>query len=93
MISFFLANSLSSETVRIVKSIFGAFSLTSTGFSTAGAQAQDIELFKRILAAEKQIKASGGIRDYKTAINMIEAGADRLGTSSGIAIINESKNQ
>ena len=57
------------------------FIKTSTGFSTAGAQVQDIELFKRVLTVEKQIKASGGIRTFEDANKMIEAGATRIGTS------------
>lgn len=54
---------------------------TSTGFSTAGAQIEDIELFKKFLSADKKIKASGGIRTYDQAEEMIKAGASRIGTS------------
>lgn len=61
---------------------------TSTGFSSGGASLEDIELMKSIVGDKVKIKASGGIRDYKTAKAMIEAGASRLGTSSGISIVN-----
>ena len=54
---------------------------TSTGFSTKGAEVVDIELFKKHLSANKKIKASGGIRTFEDAKKMIEAGAQRIGTS------------
>lgn len=54
---------------------------TSTGFSTAGAQLVDIELFKKNLTGNKKIKASGGIRTFEDAEKMIKAGANRIGTS------------
>lgn len=54
---------------------------TSTGFSTEGAQIVDIELFKKQISADKKIKAAGGIRIFEDALKMIEAGADRIGTS------------
>lgn len=64
-----------------------AFVKTSTGFSRGGATVEDIALMRRTVGAELGVKASGGVRDYLTALAMIEAGATRLGTSSGIAII------
>ncbi len=63
------------------------FIKTSTGFSTGGADINDIKLFKELAAGKIKIKASGGIRTREKAIKMIEAGADRLGTSSSIAIV------
>lgn len=69
-----------------------AFVKTSTGFATGvpvtGASLEDIRLFRRILKPSTRIKASGGIRDLETARAMLDAGADRLGTSSGVAILN-----
>lgn len=62
------------------------FVKTSTGFGTGGATVEDVALMKETVGETMQVKASGGIRDYETAIKMIEAGATRLGTSSGIAI-------
>lgn len=63
------------------------FVKTSTGFSTGGATLEDVKLMKSIVKDEMQVKASGGIRDLQTALKFIEAGATRLGTSSGVAII------
>ena len=63
------------------------FVKTSTGFGTGGATVEDVKLMKETVGSSMEVKASGGIRDYKTAIKMIEAGATRLGTSSGIAIV------
>lgn len=57
------------------------FIKTSTGFSTEGAKIVDIELFKKHISANKKIKAAGGIRTFEDANKMIEAGADRIGTS------------
>lgn len=57
------------------------FIKTSTGFSTGGAQIVDIEIFKEHISANKEIKAAGGIRTFEDALKMIEAGADRIGTS------------
>lgn len=64
------------------------FVKTSTGFSTSGAKIEDIKLIKNIVGDVCQIKASGGIKTYEQAIEMIKAGATRIGTSS-ISIINE----
>ena len=63
------------------------FVKTSTGFGTGGATVEDVVLMKETVGSSMEVKASGGIRDYETAIKMIEAGATRLGTSSGISIV------
>ena len=63
------------------------FVKTSTGFGTGGATVEDVALMKETVGSSMDVKASGGIRDYETAIKMIEAGATRLGTSSGIGIV------
>jgi deoxyribose-phosphate aldolase len=63
------------------------FVKTSTGFSTGGAKVEDIKLMKEVVKDKMGIKASGGIRDTKTALAMIEAGATRIGASSSIAIV------
>lgn len=76
---------------QIVKDTGADFVKTSTGFSTGGATIEDVRLIKETVG-DFDIKASGGIRDYKTAIEMVEAGATRLGISSGVEIINESRN-
>ena len=64
-----------------------AFIKTSTGFSTGGATLDDIKLLRQHVGEKFGVKASGGIRDTQTALAMIEAGATRLGTSAGIAIV------
>mgnify|MGYP000726170299 FL=1 len=63
------------------------FVKTSTGFSTGGATTHDIALMRKTVGPEMGVKASGGIRDYETAMAMIEAGANRIGASAGIAIV------
>jgi deoxyribose-phosphate aldolase len=63
------------------------FVKTSTGFGHGGATLADVKLMREAVPMTIGVKASGGIRDAETAIAMIEAGADRLGTSSGIAIV------
>jgi len=76
------------ETVcRIAKSAGADFVKTSTGFGTAGATVHDVELMRRMVGADMGVKASGGIRDLDTALAMIRAGATRIGTSSGVAIV------
>ncbi len=60
---------------------------TSTGFSTGGATIEDVRLLRECVGPKLGVKASGGIRDTPTALAMIEAGATRLGTSAGIAIV------
>lgn len=65
------------------------FVKTSTGFSTGGATVEDVRLMKSVVNDNLEIKASGGVKNLKTAKEMIEAGATRLGTSSGIKIVKE----
>lgn len=62
---------------------------TSTGFSSGGATLEDVKLMKSVVGNKLKVKASGGIRDLETAKNMIEAGASRLGTSSGVKIVSK----
>ena len=57
------------------------FIKTSTGFSTGGATVEDVRLLRQYSAPEVKVKAAGGIKDFADAKAMIEAGADRLGTS------------
>lgn len=63
------------------------FVKTSTGFSTGGATAADVELMRKTVGPNMGVKASGGIRDCETAEKMVQAGASRLGTSATIKII------
>lgn len=63
------------------------FVKTSTGFSTGGATIEDVKLLRNAVGEKFGVKAAGGISDAKTAIAMIEAGANRIGTSKGVKII------
>ncbi len=65
------------------------FVKTSTGFGTGGATIKDVDLMHRLVGPEIKVKASGGIRTLSDALSMIQAGASRLGTSSGVKIISE----
>lgn len=69
------------------------FVKTSTGFSGGGATVEDVKLMKSVVGDKMQIKASGGIKDIAQALAMIEAGASRLGTSSGVALVRGDKIQ
>lgn len=64
------------------------FVKTSTGFSTGGATAEDIALMRKTVGPDLGVKASGGVRSAEDAQKMIEAGATRIGASSGAAIVN-----
>ncbi|MEF9960248.1 deoxyribose-phosphate aldolase [Niameybacter sp.] len=63
------------------------FVKTSTGFSTGGATVEDIALMRKTVGDKAQVKASGGVRDFKGAKAMVDAGANRIGASSGIKIV------
>lgn len=76
---------------KIAKEYGADFVKTSTGFSTGGATEHDVELMRKTVGDKMGVKASGGIKTYEDAIKMINAGANRLGTSSGIAIIKSAK--
>lgn len=65
------------------------FVKTSTGFGTAGATVEHVKLMKQTVGDQAEVKASGGVRTYEDAVNMVEAGATRIGTSNGIDIITQ----
>ncbi len=67
------------------------FVKTSTGFGTAGATVEDVELMRRVIGPEMGIKAAGGIRTYADALAMLKAGATRLGASAGVRIVQEAE--
>lgn len=71
---------------KLAKEAGADFVKTSTGFSTAGATAEDVALMRKTVGDDMGVKASGGIRDKETARAMVEAGASRLGTSATVAI-------
>ena len=62
---------------------------TSTGFSKSGATLTAVKIIKKIVRDQAKIKASGGIKDLETALKYIDAGADRIGTSSGVAMMTD----
>ena len=75
------------KAVEIVIESGAEFIKTSTGFAPEGAKIEDVKLFKQLSKGKIKIKAAGGIRDFKTAVEMIKAGADRIGTSHSLEII------
>lgn len=68
-----------------------AFMKTSTGHAASGATVEDVTLMRAALVPEIQIKAAGGIRSLGEALALLNAGASRIGTSSGVAIVEESR--
>jgi deoxyribose-phosphate aldolase len=83
----FLSPTEIADASRIALEAKAAFVKTSTGFGSRGASVEDIKIMKSVVGNCCQIKASGGIRTKEAALAMIEAGATRIGTSSGIAIV------
>ncbi len=73
----------------IAKAAGADFVKTSTGINNGGATVEDVDLMNRVVGPEVKVKASGGIRTYADALAMIKAGASRIGTSSGVRIIQE----
>jgi len=74
---------------NIIKECGASFVKTSTGFLKEGAKIEDVKLLRKIVGPEFGVKASGGIRDYHAATAFIEAGANRIGTSSGEVMMEE----
>ncbi|HEV7503177.1 MAG TPA: deoxyribose-phosphate aldolase [Vicinamibacteria bacterium] len=67
------------------------FVKTSTGFGPGGATAADVALMRRVVGPDMGVKAAGGVRDLKSAQEMLDAGADRIGASVGVKIVQESR--
>ena len=76
---------------EIAREVEPTFIKTSTGFSTGGATVEDVKLMKAHCGDKVQVKAAGGIRDADTFLDMVRAGATRIGCSAGIPIIDELK--
>lgn len=72
---------------QIAKDIGADFVKTSTGFSKGGATVADIALMRRTVGPKMGVKASGGVKSFEDAVQMIRAGATRLGTSSGVQLV------
>ncbi|MGF2942071.1 deoxyribose-phosphate aldolase [Enterococcus xiangfangensis] len=83
-----LTNEEKVRACKLSKAAGADFVKTSTGFSTGGAKVEDVRLMRETVGSEMGVKASGGIHNAKEAEAMIEAGATRLGVSSGVAIMN-----
>jgi deoxyribose-phosphate aldolase len=83
---------LNKEQIKIVSELClnakAHFVKTSTGFSTGGATIEDVELIKSVVCDNALIKASGGVRSFDDANEMIKSGANRIGTSGGVNILN-----
>jgi deoxyribose-phosphate aldolase len=75
----------------LVQEAGGDFVKTSTGFSHAGAKVEDVILMRTIVGDEMGVCAAGGIRGYQDAIKMFTAGASRLGTGSGVTIVDDAR--
>jgi deoxyribose-phosphate aldolase len=71
----------------LAKAAGAAFVKTSTGFGPGGATVHDVALLREAVGPEMGVKASGGVRTYDQAMNMLRAGADRIGSSSSVAIL------
>jgi deoxyribose-phosphate aldolase len=86
-----LINEEKIRATQIIMACGADFVKTSTGFGYSGATVEDVMLLKKVVGDKIRIKASGGIRDYNSALELIKAGASRIGTSSGVKIVEQSK--
>lgn len=77
------------QVALIAKEVKPDFIKTSTGFGTGGATLEDVKLMVETVEGQVKVKAAGGIRDWKTCKAMIDAGAQRIGTSSSLKILEE----
>jgi deoxyribose-phosphate aldolase len=87
----FLTDEEKRDLCRIALSVGPTFVKTSTGFGSSGATVEDVRLMKSIVGDKIKVKAAGGIRDLKTALAMLDAGAERLGSSASVSILEEFK--
>lgn len=74
---------------EICKEAGADFVKTSTGFSTGGATVEDVRLMRNVVGSKMGVKAAGGIRTLEDVRAMVEAGADRIGSSAGVSIVSE----
>lgn len=89
----YLSDAQKRTACRIAMSEGADFVKTSTGLGPAGATADDVKLMRRVVGPAMGVKAAGGIRDATTFWTMVRAGANRIGTSSAVAIMREIENQ
>ena len=85
----YLSEEEKTQACRLAEEAGAAFVKTSTGFSAGGATVDDVRLMRKTVGNRLGVKASGGIRTLKDALEMIEAGATRIGTSSTVHILKE----
>lgn len=85
----FLTDDEKRQACILAKAAGAHFVKTSTGFGPMGATPHDVKLMRETVGSSMGVKAAGGIRSFKDALQMIEAGADRLGSSSGVALIED----
>ncbi|MBS3810682.1 MAG: deoxyribose-phosphate aldolase [Halanaerobiales bacterium] len=76
---------------EIVKEAGGDFVKTSTGFGSAGAEEEKVSLMRKVVGRDIGVKASGGIKNFEDALSMLDAGANRIGASSGVEIVTDIK--
>lgn len=88
-----LTNDEKEVVCKLIKEAGANFVKTSTGFNAPGATVYDVKFLKKIIDPNIKIKASGGIRTFQEAIKLIKAGADRIGTSSGVVIMEQYSNK
>ena len=86
-----LTDSEKKRACQLAKAAEVDFVKTSTGFSGGGASVADIKLMRETVGPDIGVKASGGVRDFETARDMIDAGATRIGASAGIKIVQEAR--
>ena len=95
----YLTNDEKVTLCNIALKVRPTFIKTSTGFGTpepgipVGATVEDVKLMKSVVGDAVKVKAAGGVRNLADALAMIEAGAERIGTSAGVKIIEELKAQ
>ncbi len=92
LLKVIIETSLLTDTEKVIaceisKKVGADFVKTSTGFTGAGATVEDVALMRRTVGPKMGVKASGGIRDFKTAVAMMHAGATRIGAGGSVAIV------
>lgn len=87
--TYYLTDQEKQTACQLVVEAGAEYVKTSTGFAVGGATVEDVRLMRQAVAGKAKVKASGGIRDWKTTLAMLEAGADRIGTSTSLQILEE----
>lgn len=89
----YLSNEEKVRACRLAEAAGADYVKTSTGFATSGATAEDVALMRDVVRENLGVKAAGGIRDLRAALDMIAAGADRLGMSAGLTVLEEARSR